>query len=208
MGARLATLALRIDALTLRERGILLAMALLALYVLADGLLFAPALQRLEQQRTEISKIETRLSALQARAGSVGRNGGDPLAGHRARIAELETLIAAQDAQFEAQLGRLVRPDQAAPLLRDVLQAAPGLRLLGMESAAGAPLLADSRRGARIVRYDLELRVEGGYLAALDYLKRLEALPWRFFWDGLELEVQTHPRSELRLAVYTLGQRP
>lgn len=208
MSARLATLALRIDALTLRERGILLAMALLVLYAFADRVLFAPALQHLEQQRTEISAIEARLSALQARAGQLGGSAGDPLAERRTRSAELATRIAAQDAQFEAQLGRLVRPDQAAPLLRDVLQTAPGLRLLGLESAVGAPLLADSRRGTRIVRYDLELRVEGGYLAALDYLKRLEALPWRFFWDDLELEVQTHPRSELRLAVHTLGQRP
>lgn len=208
MSARLAALALRIDALTLRERGILLAMALLVLYVFADRVLFAPALQHLERQRTEISAIEARLAALQARAGQLGGSAGDPLAERRTRSAELATRIAAQDAQFEAQLGRLVRPDQAAPLLRDVLQTAPDLRLLGLESAVGAPLLADSRRGARIVRYDLELRVEGGYLAALDYLKRLEALPWRFFWDDLELEVQTHPRSELRLAVHTLGQRP
>ena len=206
--AKLASLALRIDALSLRERGILLAVSLLVLYTIADRLLLAPTLQRIEQRRVEITEIQSRLTTLQARAGVMQQNGQDPLALRRTRIAELETRLAEQDAQFEAQLGRLVSPEQAAPLLRDVLAASPGLRLLSLQSAAGEPLLGDSARAGRIVRYDLEVRVEGGYLAALDYLQRLERLPWRLFWDGLELQVQEHPRSTTQLTVYTLGQRP
>ena len=206
--AQLANLALRIDALSLRERGILLAVILIVLYAIADRMLLAPTLQRIDQRRVEITEIQSRLTTLQARAVLMQQNGQDPLAQRRARVSELETRLAAQDAQFEAQLGKLVRPEQAAPLLRDVLEASPGLRLLGLESAAGAPLLADSAQRGRIVRYELEVRVEGGYLAALDYLQRLEQLPWRLFWDGLELHVQEHPRSTTQLTVYTLGQRP
>lgn len=206
--AKFAGLALRIDALSLRERGILLAVSLLVVYALADRLLLAPTLQHIKQRQTEITELQSRLSTLQARAGAMQQNGLDPLAQRRARITELETRLAAQDAQFEAQLGRLVSPEQAAPLLRDVLAASPGLRLLGLQSANGEPLLGDATRAGRIVRYDLDLRVEGGYLAALGYLQRLEQLPWRLFWDGLELQVQEHPRSTLQLKVYTLGQRP
>lgn len=205
---KLASLALRIDALSLRERGILLAVSLLVFYAFADRLLLAPTLQRIEQRQTEITELQSRLTTLQARADVMRQNGQDPLAQRRARIAELEKQLAAQDAQFEAQLGRLVSPEQAAPLLRDVLAASPGLRLLGLQSAAGAPLLADSARAGRIVRYDLDVRVEGGYLAALGYLQRLEQLPWRLFWDGLELQVHEHPRGTTQLTVYTLGQRP
>lgn len=206
--ARLASLALRIDALSLRERGILLAVSLLVLYAIADRLLLAPTLQNIAQRQTEITELQSRLATLQARADAMRQNGQDPLAQRRARIAELETQLAAQDAQFEAQLGRVVRPEQAAPLLRDVLAATPGLRLQSLQSAVGAQLLGDSTRAGRIVRYDLDVHVEGGYLAALGYLQRLEQLPWRLFWDGLELQVQEHPRSTTLLKVYTLGQRP
>jgi len=93
-------------------------------------------------------------------------------------------------------------------LLRDVLAQAPGLRLLSLDSTPGAPLLPDSTRTARIVRYDLELRVEGGYLAALDYLRRLEQLPWTLFWEGVSLKVAEYPRNEIQLTMYTLGQQP
>lgn len=206
--ARFANLALRIDALNLRERGILLALSLVVLYAIADRLLLAPTLQRIEQRRTEITEIQSQLNTLQERAALMQQNGQDPLAQRRARITELETQLAAQDAQFEAQLGRLVRPEQAAPLLRDVLEASPGLRLLGLKSAAGEPLLPGSAQAGRIVRYDLDVRMEGSYLAALDYLQRLEQLPWRLFWNGLDLRVEEYPRNTTQLTVYTLGQRP
>jgi MSHA biogenesis protein MshJ len=208
MSAQLTALGTRIDAFSLRERGILLAVALLVLYAISNQLFIAPTLQQLQQQRVEITDLQTKLTALQARAGLLGQNNQDPLAQRNARITELETQLAAQDAQFEAQLGRLVRPQQAAPLLRDVLAQAPGLRLLNLDSTPGEPLLPDSTRTARIVRYDLELRVEGGYLAALDYLQRLEQLPWTLFWESVSLKVGEYPRNEIQLTVYTLGQQP
>lgn len=208
MRAQLATLSMRINALSLRERGILLAVALVVLYAISNQLFIAPALHTLEQKRVEITDLQTKLAAQQARAQLLKYNAQDPLAQRSARISELETQLAAQDAQFEAQLGRLVRPQQAAPLLRDMLAQAPGLRLLSLDSTPGAALLPNSNRSARIVRYDVELRVEGSYLAALDYLRHLEQLPWTLFWEGLSLQVSEYPRNEIQLTAYTLGQRP
>ena len=207
MRARLAALGTHIDALNLRERGILLLAGLLVLYLFADQLFVAPSMQGIAQRNAEIVELQTKLAALQARAGLLNQTGQDPAAQRAARIAELETRVAAQNAQFEEQLGRLVRPQQAAPLLREILQQQPSLRLLSLGTAPGAPLLS-SERSARIVRYDIDLRVEGGYLAALDYLRRLEQLPWTLFWGALELRADEHPRNEVHLRLYTLGQRP
>jgi MSHA biogenesis protein MshJ len=207
MHARLSALGTHIDALSLRERGILLLVGLLVLYLFADQLFVAPSLQGIAQRNVEIAELQAKLSALQIRADSLNHSGQDPLAQRSARIAELEARVAAQDAQFDEQLGRLVRPQQAAPLLREILQQQPSLRLLSLGTAPGAPLLS-SERTARIVRYDVELQVEGDYLAALDYLRRLEQLPWTLFWDALELHAQEHPRNRVQLTLYTLGQRP
>ena len=29
----------------------------------------------------------------------------------------------------------------------------------------------------------------------IDYLHALEALPWRFFWEAVEIDVTDHPRA-------------
>lgn len=208
MRARLLVLGSRIDALSLRERGILLLVLLLVLYVICDRLFIAPTLQSIQMRSTEIGDLRNKLDALKVRTTLLDQNGHDPLAQRQARIHALEQQLAAQNAQFEERLGRLVRPQQAAPLLREILQQKPGLHLLALDTAPGAPLLPDSERSARIIRYNVELRVEGGYLGALDYLRRLEQLPWALFWDALDLRVQEYPRSEIQLNLYTLGQKP
>ncbi len=207
MGARIATLGSRIDALSLRERGILLLVALLVFYTLCDQLFIGPALKGIAQRGTEISELQSKLAALQARASLLSQTGQDPLAQRHSRIQELVQQLAAQNTQFEDHLGRLVQPQQAAPLLREILQQKPGLRLLTLDTSPGEPLLANSERSARIVRYNVDLRVEGGYLNALDYLQRLEQLPWTLFWDALDLRVHEYPRSEIELNLYTLGQK-
>lgn len=208
MSTRLATLGSRIDALSLRERGILLLVALLVFYTLCDQLFIGPTLKGIAQRGAEISDLQNKLTALQARTSLLNETGQDPLAQRRTRVQELEQQLAVQNTQFEEHLGRLVRPQQAAPLLHEILQQKPGLRLLTLDTAPGAPLLANTERSARIVRYNVDLRVEGGYPTVLEYLRRLEQLPWTLFWDGLDLQVRDDPRSEVELNFYTLGQKP
>lgn len=207
MGARVMAWMARIDALSLRERAILLMVSLLVLFMLADQLFISPSLKTLRQERVQIADLQSKLSALEVRTAQLGSEQNDPLQNRKTRIAELEAQLSAQGARFEEQLGRLVHPQQAAQLLRDILRKEPGLRLLNLDSAPGEALLGRDETNARIVRYNLELRVEGGYLAVLDYLKRLEALPWTFIWSDFDLHVSQHPTSVAQLTVYTLGQR-
>jgi len=50
----------------------------------------------------------------------------------------------------------------------------------------------------------VELEVSAGYFQLLDLLQRLEALPWRFYWDRLEYRRSDYPRGHIRLRVHTL----
>nr|NIO43188.1 hypothetical protein [Burkholderiales bacterium] len=47
----------------------------------------------------------------------------------------------------------------------------------------------------------------GRYLDIVDYLKTLEALPWKMFWGEAKLETEKYPRSRFTLVVYTLSLR-
>ncbi len=207
MGAQLTAWGTRIDALSLRERAILLFVSLLVLYLVCDQLFISPVLQGLQQNRIEVTELQSKLAALELRAAQLGSGRQDPDEQRHARIAELEIALAEQHTKFEQHLGQLVQPQRAARLLQDILQQDHDLRLLHLDTAPGAPFLSTTQQTARIVRYDLNLGVEGDYGAMLGYLERLEKLPWTLFWSDFELEVKEYPHNVARLSVYTLGQR-
>lgn len=74
------------------------------------------------------------------------------------------------------------------------------------DARAETPLVAatsDRRKAA--YRHGIRIRFAGSYLATLQYLRALEALPWGFFWDRIELETQEFPRVEGSIVVYTVS---
>jgi len=56
-----------------------------------------------------------------------------------------------------------------------------------------------------LYRHGLRATFEGGYLDILAYLRALEALPWRFLWDEVSLEVPRYPVARVTLTVYSLS---
>lgn len=70
--------------------------------------------------------------------------------------------------------------------------------------------IVDSARLAeeRIVgvyKYAVRISVKGSYFAVVDYLAQLEQLPWRFYWDFIDYEVDSYPQARIILEVYTLS---
>jgi MSHA biogenesis protein MshJ len=39
----------------------------------------------------------------------------------------------------------------------------------------------------------------------VNYLETIEALPWRLFWDRIEVETLEYPQASIRLRAYTLS---
>ena len=58
---------------------------------------------------------------------------------------------------------------------------------------------------ASLSRYQVDMVVKGGYLAVLDYLKSVERMPWKFFWQQVRFHSTGYPDGETRLRLYTLG---
>jgi MSHA biogenesis protein MshJ len=54
-------------------------------------------------------------------------------------------------------------------------------------------------------RHGLEIEVEGSYAACLEYLNAIESLPWRLYWQVLELDVIDYPLNRIRIEVGTLS---
>ena len=51
----------------------------------------------------------------------------------------------------------------------------------------------------------IEIVIDGQYADILDYLQALEALPWKFRWNSLDLSTTGYPRNRVRIELSTLS---
>ncbi len=198
----------RIDALELRERVLLLAATVAVLFLSVDSAGFQPTLKAQQVTEERVSELEMKLGALRQQAMLLSyKTDEDTLAARYRSRDTLAAELAALDARLVDQLGALVEPAQAAELLEQVLTRHRGLRITSLRASA-EPLdevAANADQSGKLGRYQLNLVLEGGYLDLMRYLETLESMPWKFFWQTVDFQVNEYPRAVSRLQLYTLG---
>lgn len=217
--ARLKTLADRIDAMSVRERGLVFFAVMVVLYLIAHNVVFAPLRAeqlRLEQElrgkREQIQAADRQVSSL------FGGDGNDVNAANRARLAALQEQIKTLDAQMDQMTAGIVTPKEMAKLLEQVLARTKGLELVKLEALApqavdevtptGTPAAVQPAGGATVYRHGMRVEFKGTYFDIIEYLKAVESLPWKVYWGEVSLESDKYPVSKVTLVVYTLSRYP
>ncbi len=199
----------RVDALTLRERALIFATLMIIVVASWYAALMQPLANREQAVQAELETVRKRLETLNGsmQAAAV-RLGADPHSDTRVLIARIRAQLEQLDAELQMFTADLIAPAEMAYVLEDVLRRQNKLRLLGVRHLGAEPLTAgpeDSGDAADLYKHSVELELEGRYLDCLAYVRELEALPWRFFWERFELEVETFPRNRIRILVHTLS---
>ena len=202
----------RFKRLTQRERLLTLLVAAALVWAVADGLLIRPLQQRM--QLAQRLQTDADAAALQAAALleelRVSRS-IDPDVALKQRLSELLIEQARLGKRIEALQNDLIRPEQMVETLQAVLQSSAGLQL---KSLTNLPVEAVSLGGPEqtkpseppsvvLFRHGLVIEVSGTYLELLAYLKALEQLPWRLYWQALELDSAEYPQSHLKLQLHS-----
>ena len=203
--ARLRKLEGRIDAMTMRERALIFASALVAMLLGWYQFAMLPAMTNAKQAVAEIKALQDRIAAadeaVRTQAAALHVDAGASLTEQidqaRRRAAEIDMLI-------EARAREIVDPATMAKVLEDLLRSQHGLTLVRAHNLK-AQQLAEGSDDAPLYRHTLRLELEGPYLAVLEYLEKVEALPWRMFWQGIEIDAREFPRNRVRIDVSTLS---
>ncbi len=219
-------LAGRIDALTLRERAIIFAMAAGFIIFITFFLVLNPAaakqrrmLQDMSSQRDQIAGIEAEI------ARTIAAHTLDPDAAERARLAATLAQSQALSSALMAMQQGMVPPERMTQLLGRILRGHGGLRLRSLRSlgednpaiapgvvappaatpvAGAAPSAADPP-GQLLHRHGVELVVQGSYSDMVSYMAALEKMQGQIFWGQASLVVDTYPDATLTLVVYTIS---
>lgn len=128
----------------------------------------------------------------------------------------LNNTLKSLTAKIENLKTSLIKPESMPDLLKDILKQDATLQLVELKTLPPTGLFeSDSGHGEHqhslpVFKHGVELTVQGRYLDLMQYLNRLESLPWHILWEKANLVVEEKPTSnfplsQLTLVVYSLS---
>lgn len=197
----------RYQALAPREQKLLQITLHAVVFLLVLMLVLEPGAQELQRQwqattaaQNETRQLQELLHTLQQQEQP------DPDAALRQELAQLASEQALQEQRIAALTDALVSPAQMIPLLKALLQQDERLQLISLTTLPQQPLQLDNDDTSTLLfRHGLRLQLKATYAGLVDYQQRLDALPWRLYWQMLDYSVQQYPHADVVLELYTFS---
>lgn len=203
---KLKSLQASVDKLSLRERLLVFATTLLLFGSVWQLSLMQPLSQRATTSRTEIDSLQARIKttnqSLEDQLMQFSTAGTE----NQERFERIQRRIDEINDRLGDYAAELIDPAEMARVLEGILKEQSRLRLIRIRNLSPEALSAsDDVHTATFYKHGLEIEFEGSYFACLEYLQEIEALPWHFYWQILELDVEKYPNNRIRLEVSTLS---
>ena len=209
----LRSVLLKFQALSLRERLLAVAAAVVVLSALLDATLLGPQRTAQKELQQQIAQQKTQIDAM---AKVLAQPAGAPAADGAS--AERDNLRL-QVAQAESRLGPALNEAHLGEVLRSLIAARSDLTLVSLKTLtaeeiykapaapAGAPRSATPQRQQSLYKHGVEVVVKGEYPALTSYLQSLQRNPNRLFWSRVKFDVLSYPQATLMLTIYTVSDR-
>ncbi len=208
--------------LTSREQYLVLFTGLVAIFLIGSYLFIeekSAKINTYEQQsramKTGNQSLDLTINEFQAALSE------DPNKDIINQIRQREAKLAKIDSQLVHLTTELISPSEMREALLRLLALEPGVSLLSFELIGAQPLLdlssvpenanpstsslTEKQMGLNLYKHAIKLKLTGTYFQLRNYLKQLEQLSWKFFWQDFEFQVKEYPQSEVEITIYSLG---
>lgn len=202
----------KFDALNERERLSVMLLSVVAIIIIFVELIISPLNQKydvIDKQTvsltTQTQQLENQMTILKSKRTR------DPDFQEKQKIKLLDEQITNLNVRLKEKMHGLIEPKQMAKVLEVVLAQNTDLKLQRVQSLGAEPLSpikakeGEDPQTLGVYRHGLQIEFKGSYLSTLKYLKALDELPWNFYWDVLELNVDKYPVSSIVITVHTLS---
>ncbi|MCW9024830.1 MAG: type II secretion system protein M [Gammaproteobacteria bacterium] len=202
----------RFDVLSQRERSVIAILVLVIMCLLAFVLFIEPVMQESDKTKKQLFDLDAQVTSGQAQLAALEKALTlDPDAENYKKLSRLKDQQKTMDKKLQDKMQGLIEPAQMAHVLEVVLSKTSRLRLEKLKNLPTRPLInqagedTQSQLDIGVYQHGLQIELSGSYLSMLDYLKALKSLPWNFYWDRLDLQVDKYPRSTIVIEVHTLS---
>ena len=219
-----------IDAKSLRERIAIFAGIVVVLILLINTFVFDP---QYEQQKTLSEKIHTsqsKIAQMQTEIQAIiGAQSFNPDAANTLRLQNLQTKSQELRSDLQGLSSVLVKPENMAALLEEMLTRNNGLHLVSLKtlpvtslgkqvgsvakaspeqmlkSVSGQSDPIQSVNNSAIYKHGVDMVIRGKYLDMMAYMIALEAMPSQLYWGRVTMQMEAWPEATWTLSVFTLS---
>lgn len=226
MNARVAAVAAKLAALSLRERAMVGAAGIAVIVFLAWGLLIDPDATEVRAARARIADHQADLGRFaQQRTELVAKLAVPPDELQRRELAALDTQVHDLDTRIAALSQGLVPSSRMVETLRGLLARTPGVQVVAIRKLPAAPLVEPAapepatpatpaagtppdpaaRPPVGIWKHGLDIEVEGRYADLVACATRIDAMPVRVLWSDTRIDTVEWPKARMQMRLYTLS---
>lgn len=222
MLVNLKALEKKFNALLVRERLLIVFSTFAAIYMIFELAILGPSQRKYVQLQVDVETQKKQYETLKAEEVILTKVlTTDPSLLLKKELDSLSVQLSALDGEVIDLSAGLVSANQLAAMLQEILLLSVGLQLEGLSTdipqllplpgdeltAASKTNMKDTKPAAQMHIYKqyVSLKLKGEYFAILNYLKRLEATHWRFYWEALHYQVNQYPDAEVEIRVYSLS---
>lgn len=201
-----------VNARSTRERVFLAGAALAVPLALWDSALMEPLAARREQAAKQVSALQGEVEKLEAQTERLAAELSIDLdAENRDKKEQLLTALERLREVVDRRTEDLIPPSEMTSVLKEMLIRQEHLRLVRLESLPVEPLfmtpeaLEAHTEGSDLFKHGVVIEVLGDYPSTVRYLREIEQLPRRFFWESLDYEVLEYPKARVTLILRSLS---
>ncbi len=223
MQSYLQSASLYLNALSLRERILMLLVACSVIYIAWDTLLLSKFEQQYKQQLSEQQQLNHQQQEVDTAIIQISKKiaqSNDETIKIKQNITQTNQQIQQNKQQLATVLNKLVPPTKITELLRSLLLDTYSLKLLSVsnEPVKEITFNTDSDQNedkqqtqdnqqpiALLYEHATIIKLSGGYQQLYQYLTALENSEWELFWDRLEYNVTEYPYAEITIRVHTIS---
>lgn len=212
----------RVNSMNKRERLLILLCVLTFIYLAWDLVVFQSLVKKRVILNNQLSAAEQQIKTVLEQESVFSKLlTKDPDTNKKKELLVLKKSLQELDKELQKLSVGLIAADKLPEVLHDVLSSKGRLKLISMKTLPVEKLhlstnpdedqsyagdnVSPREGGVGIYRYSVSVILTGKYFDVVDYLKSLENLDWRFYWESIEYKVEAYPQARVTLEVYTLS---
>ncbi len=205
--ARIRRLGDTVNALSIRERALLLLVVFAVIFLIWDMTVMRPLTERQEQVQQRLEEVRQRVSALTTSIQQLATERAvDPNAELRARHATLNEEIDELQSRISRLHGGIAASRESIGILAGLLADRSGITVQSLENLPAEPLRSTAGEPVPgIYVHRVRVVLESDFAGVGEYLERVAELPTGVFWESMTLDVPEWPANRVELVLYSLA---